>query len=90
MVVVTDDALRVGSQVRLALHVAIDNVRRIQLDIERDRPATLVIVPVSPSDEPQVVVVQPEEYASVAQALVVLGHKMFAGHQRREGNSPTT
>jgi hypothetical protein len=36
---------------RVRLNVPIENVRRIQFDIERDRPATLVIVPDSPSDE---------------------------------------
>jgi hypothetical protein len=83
MVVVTDDVLRVGSTERMALEVAIDNLRRIQFDIERDRPATLVIVPLSPNDEPQVVVVQPQEYASVAEALVFIGQRMVEV-QRRE------
>jgi hypothetical protein len=76
VVVVTDKVLRVGSEDRVVLDVAIDNLRRIQFDIERDRPATLVIVPLLARDEPQVVVVQPHEYASVAQALAFVGQQM--------------
>ena len=45
VVVVTDRRLAVASPERLALNVPIDNVRRVQFDIERDRPATLVVVP---------------------------------------------
>lgn len=37
-----------------ALDVSIDNLRRVQFDIERERPATLVVVPQQPTDEPQV------------------------------------
>ena len=89
MVVVTDRVLRVGSEERLGLDVAIENLRRIQFDVERDRPATLVIVPLSPADEPQIVMVQPEEYLSVAQALAYVGHQMVEAHRReaasREG-----
>lgn len=81
-VIVTDDVLRVGSEDHLELDVAIDNLRRIQFDIERDRPATLVIVPLSPSDEPQVIMVQPEDYAGVAQALAIIGQQMAVAHQR--------
>src|SRR6187399_167501 len=50
-VVVTDRRLAVASDARLMLDVAIDNVRRIQFDIERLRPATLVVVPENPIDE---------------------------------------
>jgi hypothetical protein len=45
VLIVTSRRLAVGSLERLALDVPIDNIRRIQFDIERDRPATLVIVP---------------------------------------------
>ena len=57
----------------------IDNLRRIEFDIERDRPATLVIVPQDPTDEPQVLVVQPADYEGVAEAVVVLGKRLAAG-----------
>jgi hypothetical protein len=73
---VTDRRLAVASQERLALDVPIDNLRRVQFDIERDRPATLVVVPQRPLDEPQVLAVRPAEYEAVAQALVVIGRRL--------------
>jgi hypothetical protein len=78
LVVVTNKRLAIGSQERVALDVPIDNLRRIQFDIERDRPATLVFVPERPTDEPQVLVVRPDDYAGVAQAIVVLGKRLAA------------
>lgn len=77
VVTVTDDLLRVGADELVRLDVPIKAVRRIEFDIERERPATLVIVPYAPSDEPQVIMVHPEDYEGVAHALAVLGKKMF-------------
>ncbi|MEO8229830.1 MAG: hypothetical protein ABI628_08725 [Chloroflexota bacterium] len=45
LVAVTDRRLLVSDARRVALDVAIDQIRRVQFDIERRRPATLVIVP---------------------------------------------
>jgi len=78
IVIVTDRRLAIGSNERLTLDVSIDNLRRIQFDIERDRPATLVVVPQQPLDEPQVLAVRPSEYEGVAQALVVIGQRLAA------------
>ncbi len=75
-VVVTERRLAVASDDRLMLDVAISNVRRVQFDIERQRPATLVVVPEHPADEPQVLAVRPEEYRRVAEVLVVLGERL--------------
>jgi len=58
------------------LDVAIDNVRRIQFDIERGRPATLVVVPEHPADEPQVLACRPSSTGAVADVLVVLGERL--------------
>ncbi len=74
--VVTSQFLRVGADQHVRLDVPIGNVRRIQFDIERDRPATLVIVPDRPSDEPQVISVPPNDYLGVSHALAVLGLEM--------------
>jgi hypothetical protein len=76
VVVVTSRRLAIGSNDRLALDVPIDNLRRIQFDIERDRPATLVVVPERPTDEPQVLAVRPSDYPGVADALVVIGQRL--------------
>jgi hypothetical protein len=58
--VVTDRRLAVASGERVALAITFDGLRRIQFDIERSRPATLVIVPEKASDEPQVLAIPPE------------------------------
>lgn len=76
LVIVTNRRLAIASKNRLALDVDIANVRRVQFDIERDRPATLVIVPERPHDEPQVLAVRPSEYEGVAQALVTIGQRL--------------
>jgi hypothetical protein len=77
-VIVTDRRLAVAAAERLALNVHIENLRRIQFDIERDRPATLVVVPQSPRDEPQVMAVQPDDYDGVSEALVLIGRRLAA------------
>ena len=45
VMVVTNRRLAITSTDRVALDVSIDNLRRVQFDIERERPATLVVVP---------------------------------------------
>jgi hypothetical protein len=75
--VVTDRRLAVAADGRLALDVPFHGLRRIQFDIERQRPATLVIVPEHPADEPQVITVPPERYADVAQALALVGERIY-------------
>jgi hypothetical protein len=73
---VTTKRIAVVDQQRAALDIAIDGLRRIQFDIEKTRPATLVLVPESPHDNPQVLAVRPEEYEAVAAALVTVGHRL--------------
>jgi hypothetical protein len=76
LLAVTNRRLVVADRERIALAVPFQRLRRIQFDIERDRPATLVIVPESPLDEPQVLAVPPEDYPDVAQALAVIGQRI--------------
>ncbi|MEA2606778.1 MAG: hypothetical protein QOI00_1535 [Chloroflexota bacterium] len=73
---VTDRRLVVASPHRIALAVPISALRRIQFDIERHRPATLVIVPEQASYEAQVLSIPPEHYADAADALVAIGHEL--------------
>jgi len=75
-VVLTDRRVAVADEERVALQVPYPALRRIQFDIERNRPATLVIVPESPHDEPQVLAIQPEDYDDIARALVAIGHRI--------------
>src|SRR3954451_12671741 len=73
----TDKRMAVVDDGRLALDLPYHRLRRIQFDIERRRPATLVIVPESPADEPQVISIQPEEYREVADVLVAVGRNLI-------------
>jgi hypothetical protein len=75
-IVVTDRRLAVGSPDRLMLDIGLDGLRRIQFDIERDRPATLVVVPEHASHEPQVLAVPPDHYSEVATALAYIGKQL--------------
>ena len=79
MLAVTDRRIAVIADGRTALDVAIDGLRRIQFDIEKDRPATLVIVPEHASHVPQVLAVRPVEYEAVAAALVTIGQRLADG-----------
>ena len=73
---VTDRRLVVAAGDRIALDIGFHGLRRIQFDIERDRPATLVIVPIDPTDEPQVLAVPRGQYDEVTAALAVVGHRL--------------
>ena len=73
-VLVTDRRLVVASGDRVALDVAYPGLRRIQFDIERKPPATLVIVPEDPAHGPQVLAVPPTRYDEIAVALASIGH----------------
>jgi hypothetical protein len=72
-IAVTDRRLIVADPNRIALAVPFERLRRIQFDIERSRPATLVVVPEHPSDEAQVLTVRPDQYEATAGALVAIG-----------------
>ena len=77
LVLVTDERVAVAADERIALNLATRELRRIQFDIERDRPATLVIVPELPTHEPQVLAVPPEHYEAVGAALAVIGRQLY-------------
>jgi hypothetical protein len=75
---VTDRRVLVAVNERLALNVPFEGLRRIQFDIERSRPATMVIVPEQRHDEPQVLAIDPDDYDSAAQALALIGRRLAA------------
>ncbi len=74
--VVTDRRLAVAAGERVALDITFDGLRRIQFDIERSRPATLVIVPEHASNEPQVLAIPPERYEEITRALALIGRRL--------------
>ena len=58
------------------LDMPLGALRRIQFDIELDRPATLVIVPLHPDHQPQVLAIPPDQYPSAAAGLVMVGRHL--------------
>ena len=77
ILLVTDRRLAVATtDDRFDLDIPFDRLRRVQFDIERTRPATLVLVPESPSDRPQVLAIPSTEYESAAQVLAVIGKRL--------------
>ncbi len=77
-VLVTDRRIAIARGDRVAMDIPYERLRRIQFDVERRRPATLVLVPELPRDEPQVLAVEPERYEEVAHALAIIGQRLAA------------
>jgi hypothetical protein len=73
---VSDRRLLVATRERVSLSIAIEDLRRIQFDIEKRRPATLVIVPEEPRDEPQVLAIPPEEIRATTHALALVAERL--------------
>jgi hypothetical protein len=76
-VVLTDRRLAVATGDRIALNVPFERLRRVQFDLERGRPATLVLVPDHPRDEPQVLGVPVDHYDSVAGVVAEIGRRIY-------------
>jgi hypothetical protein len=70
---VTDRRLAISRGVRLALDLRFSELRRIQLDVERHRPATLVVVPESARHEPQVLPIPSDALDALAPAIAFIG-----------------
>ncbi len=84
VVAVSDRRLIVAARERVALSIGFDELRRIQFDIERDRPATMVIVPEEAHHEPQVLAIPPEEFRATAEALTLIGLQLARIRQRQQ------
>jgi hypothetical protein len=76
LLAVTDRRVLVVADRRVLLAVGFGDLRRVEFDIERARPATLVIVPDSASLVPQVLAIPPHDYDAAAQALAVIGRRL--------------
>jgi hypothetical protein len=81
---VSDRRLIVAASERIALSVRFHELRRIQFDIERDRPATMVVVPEESQYEPQVLAIPPEAFRATAEVLTLVGQQLA----RLQGGSP--
>src|ERR671917_1067444 len=75
-VLVTNRRLAVIRGSKVILDIPFERLRRVQFDIERERPATLVLVPQHASDEPQVLTIPSESYGEVARGLAIVGQKL--------------
>ena len=71
----------VASGERIALDVPFPGLRRIQFDIERERPATLVIVPEDPRHEPQTLAIPAARYEEITAVLAQVGHRLAESEQ---------
>lgn len=56
-----------------SLDMGLADLRRIQFDVERDRPATFVIVPLHVHNPPQVLAIPASQYDATAIGLAKLG-----------------
>jgi hypothetical protein len=76
LLAVSDRRVVVATRERIALSIPIEDLRRIQFDIEKRRPATLVIVPEEPRAEPQVLAIPPAEIRATTNALVLVAERL--------------
>ncbi len=75
-IVVTNRRLIVAAEERLMLDIPFERLRRIEFDIEKSRPAALVVVPEWPGDRSQILWIEPSQYPQVAQMLSVVGARL--------------
>jgi hypothetical protein len=76
MLALTSHREIITSDHRASLDVPVASIRRIQLDVEVGRPATLVIVPHEPEHPPQVLSVPHEELEATTRAVYLLGDRL--------------
>jgi hypothetical protein len=76
IVIVTDRRLAIADEHRLIMDTSFANIRRIQFDIERDRPATFVVVPDAARTAPEAIPVDPERYEDFGRAIAYIGLRL--------------
>jgi hypothetical protein len=76
LVALTERRFIVREADRVALDLAIEDIRRVQFDVERGRPATFAIVPHSPMKEPQVLAVPIERLDAVSRIIAIMGQRL--------------
>jgi hypothetical protein len=73
---VTDQRIVLTDGRRVVMDLAFDGLRRIQFDVERGRPATLVVVPDASHAAPAVLTIPPERFDDVGRALAIIGRRI--------------
>ena len=71
-VAVTDQRVIVASEHYTAIDVPLDHIRRVEFDIDRGRPPTLILVPIDPRWAPQVLTVPEDQVPAVLRALALI------------------
>ena len=77
-VALTDQRVVVSAEGRTTMDVPVEHIRRVELDIEQGRPATLILVPSDPCWAPQVLAVPDEEVPQVLRALSIILERLRA------------
>jgi hypothetical protein len=75
-VAVTSNRVAIIEADRVALSIAIDDIERIELDIERDRSGILTIVPDETIDHPGVLTFDRDGCAPAGTVLVTVGRRL--------------
>ena len=78
VIAVTDRRVIVAAGNHLTLDIEFAGLRRIQFDIEKRRPATLVLVPELSGHDPQVLAIPAGELERAAAALTIVGRRLAA------------
>ncbi len=78
LIAITDRRLVVASEQHTALDLPLESIRRVELDVESGRPATLVLVPHEPQHAPAVLVVPHEELEAATRAVYLVANRLRA------------
>jgi hypothetical protein len=85
LIAVTPQRIIVTDGDRSVIDISYEELRRIQFDIERDRTATVVIVPEHIRNEPRVFSVPIANLTETALALALIGERINGPSQERTG-----
>ena len=72
---VTDFRVLVARNSLLAVALPFSGLRRVEFDIGRGRPGTLILVPFFPGDEPLALSVPADQYDAVGRVLAIIGEQ---------------
>jgi hypothetical protein len=75
-IIVTDRRLVVATPGSLVLDIPFERLRRIEFDVEKGRPAALVVVPEWPGDRSQILSIGSDQYPQVARVLSAVGARL--------------
>lgn len=75
-VILSEDRIDVATGPRLQMSAAIDGLRLVEFGIEKGRPVTLILVPDSPDQTPQILTIPTDQYEAVAKILLSLAREI--------------